>query len=53
MTSASNLQSMAAALFDGGWKAEERAELIAEYDLSSEVADQICDLLLEYAQKED
>lgn len=43
-----DIESSAAALYDGGWRAEDREELIAEYDLSGEDADAICDKLKEY-----
>lgn len=35
-------QYSAAALFDGGWRADDREELIAEYGLTDEEADAIC-----------
>ena len=42
----------AAALYDGGWRAEDRDQLIAEYDLTDEDADVICEFLAEYAERE-
>ena len=41
----------AASLFDGGWRAEDREELISEYDLTDEEADEICNLLDEFSKK--
>lgn len=43
----------AAALYDGGWRAEDRDELVAEYDLSEEDADAICEDLRRMDEKED
>lgn len=40
----------ASALYDGGWRAEDRDWLIDEYELSEEEADAICNLLAYYAQ---
>ncbi len=44
-----NLEMSAASLYDGGWRAEDRELLIAEYDLTEEEADAICEKLSEYA----
>ena len=41
----------AASLFDGGWRAEDREELISEYDLTEEEADEICKLLEDFSKK--
>ena len=41
----------AAILFDGGWRAEDREELISEYDLTEEEADEICKLLDDFSKK--
>lgn len=43
----------AAALFDGGWRAEDRDEFMAEYGLSEEEADAICEDLRRMDEKED
>jgi len=40
--------SMAAALYDGGWRAEDRDQLKVEYDLSDEDLERIIDLLATY-----
>ena len=40
--------SMAAALYDGGWRAEDKEQLQAEYDLSDEDLERIVDLLATY-----
>ena len=42
---------VAASLFDGGWRAEDREELISEYDLTEEEADEICKLLEDFSKK--
>ena len=41
---------VAASLFDGGWRAEDREELISEYDLTDEEADEICKLLEKFSK---
>jgi len=41
-------ESMAAALYDGGWRAEDREQLKAEYDLTDEDLERIIDLLATY-----
>ena len=41
----------ASALYDGGWRAEDREWLIDEYKLSEEKADAICKLLAYYAEE--
>lgn len=43
-----DVESSAAALYDGGWRSDDREELIAEYQLSSDEADAICEKLKEY-----
>jgi hypothetical protein len=45
-----DIYSSAAALYDGGWRADDRDELIAEYDLTEEEADTICEMLREYEE---
>jgi hypothetical protein len=41
-------ESMAAALYDGGWRAEDRDQLKVEYDLDEDDVERIVDLLAEY-----
>ena len=41
-------ESMAAALYDGGWRADDKDQLKAEYDLTDEDAERIVDLLATY-----
>ena len=41
----------AASLFDGGWRAEGREELISEYDLTEEESAEICKFLADFAKK--
>lgn len=36
------LQSVSASLYDGGWRANDKAELIAEYEMTEEYAEQVC-----------
>jgi hypothetical protein len=43
-----DIESSAAALYDGGWRSDDREELIAEYQLSEDEADAICEKLKEY-----
>ena len=38
----------AAALYDGGWRAEDRDQLIEEYELTEEEAGKICEILASY-----
>ena len=41
----SDIAASAAALYDGGWRAEGRDQLITEYDLTADDADAICEAL--------
>ena len=41
----SDIATSAAALYDGGWRAEDRDQLITEYDLTLEDAEAICEAL--------
>ncbi len=41
-------ESMAAALYDGGWRAEDKEQLQAEYGLTDDDVERIVDLLAEY-----
>lgn len=43
-----DIESITAALYDGGWRSDDREELIAEYQLSEDEADAICEKLKEY-----
>lgn len=43
-------RSSAAALYDGGWRTEDKAELIAEYGLTEDEANEICEILAEFEQ---
>lgn len=47
-----DIESGGAALYDGGWRAEDRDQLITEYDLDAQDADAICEYLTEYAERE-
>jgi hypothetical protein len=40
--------SMAAALYDGGWRADDKDQLKVEYDLTDDDVEQIVDLLATY-----
>ena len=41
----------AAALYDGGWRAEDKEQLIKEYDLTEEEVERICYFLYEFDGK--
>ena len=43
--------SAAASLFDGGWRAEDREDIIREYDLTEEEANEICKFLADFSEK--
>ena len=45
-------ESSAAALYDGGWRAEDRDQLIEEYELTEDEADKICEILASYEKGE-
>ena len=36
------LQIIAASLYDGGWRSTDKEELMTEYEMDSEYAEQIC-----------
>ena len=38
-------ESSAAALYDGGWRKDDKEELISEYDLTNDEAEKICEIL--------
>lgn len=46
-----NLYEVALSLYDGDWRAEDREQLISEYDLTEDEADEICKLLEEFSKK--
>ena len=39
------IETAAAALFDGGWRAKDKEELITEYNLTADRAQAICEQL--------
>ena len=39
------IEQAASSLYDGGWRSEDREQLIQEYDLSEREANEICKLL--------
>ena len=43
--SSEDVQRMAEALYDGGWRAEDHDQLMSEYDLTSDEADALCEAL--------
>ena len=53
MKNYNDIESMAAALYDGGWRASDRDELVAEYDLDAERVDAIVAKLAEYEYTDD
>ena len=50
-TEVSDLEADAAALYDGGWRAEDRDEIQRNYDLSDHDVEIICQKLAEYAER--
>lgn len=42
-----DISSSAAALYDGGWRSEDKDQLISEYQLSEADADALCESLAE------
>ena len=42
------LESSAAALYDGGWRAKDKEDLMQEYGIDEDKADAICELLKGY-----
>lgn len=49
----SDIATSAAALYDGGWRAEDRDQLITEYDLTLEDAEAICEALKDIEEAND
>ena len=41
-------RTSAAYLYDGGWRVKDKDELMSEYRLTEEEADEICKVLAEY-----
>lgn len=41
-------ETSAAALFDGGWRASDKEQLMTEHDLTDEEAENICEHLLKW-----
>lgn len=48
-----NNQYSAASLYDGGWRAEDRDQLISEYGLTADEADEICKELAELKDRKE
>lgn len=46
-----DISTSACALYDGGWRAEDREQLIAEYQLTIEEADTLCKALADIAEE--
>ena len=44
-----DFESMSAALYDGGWRVEDRDQLKVEYDLTEDDVEHIIDLLETYS----
>ena len=42
--------SSAAALYDGGWRSEDKNDLIQEYDITEEEAETLCTILASYEE---
>lgn len=45
------IESCAAALYDGGWRSKDRDEIKEEYNMDDEWTDAICEKLKEYENK--
>jgi len=45
------LESTASALYDGGWRATDKKELMEEHHFTDEDAEDICDLLAVFATR--
>ena len=45
-------QESAAALYDGGWRAEDKEQLMAEYNLTEAEATEICEGLKEFEESD-
>lgn len=43
--------TMVASLYDGGWRTEDREQLVSEYNLTAEDADNICKALEEMEEE--
>ena len=52
MMNNSDILSAAASLYDGGWRSDDRDDLIEEYGLTGDEADKLCEALLEYDHQE-
>ena len=52
MMNYSDILSAAASLYDGGWRSEDRDDLIEEYGLTGVEADKLCEALAEYDHQE-
>ena len=46
-----DLEMSAASLYDGGWRAEDKEELISEYHLTEQEADELVEKLAEYEDR--
>ena len=45
-------ESIAAALYDGGWRSEDYEQIKTEYELTDDDVTKICELLKYYEEKE-
>ena len=46
-----SFEDAAASLFDGGWRAEDKKELVEQYELTDEEAEKIIQYLIEYEEE--
>lgn len=46
------IRDMAAAVYDGGWRSDDRDEIIEEYELSAEDADRIVQYLITFEERD-
>ena len=45
-----DFRSISSALFDGGWRSDDRDQLMTEYNFTEYELDQICDFLEEFGK---
>jgi len=48
-----DISSSAAALYDGGWRASDKDQLIKEYQLTEDEAEKVCEELKKYENKKE
>lgn len=53
MMNINDMHSVVASLYDGGWRAEDRDQMIAEYDFTPDEADAVCAGLAEMDEQDE